>query len=99
MDIQHSQPPNVATRLRLANVDDRVAALLAAAAREELGAALLTDRDAPAAARLGALIEMAARRSGPVAVNRFALELMELLADDPDARDLLSRRQPEVAPA
>ena len=99
MDNQHSQPPNVATRLRLAKVDDRVAALLAAAAREELGADLLTDQDAPAAARLGELIEVAARRSGPGAVNKFALELMELLADAPDARDLLSRPQPEIAPA
>ena len=53
MDIQHSQPPNLATRLRLAKLDDRVAILLATAAREELGLDLLDGRDADAAARLG----------------------------------------------
>ena len=99
MDIQHSQPPNLATRLRLAKLDDRVAALLATAAREELGLDLLGGHDTVAAARLGELIEMAARHSGPCAVNKFALELMELLADAPDARDLLSRPRPEMAPA
>jgi hypothetical protein len=99
MDIQHSQPPNLATRLRLAKLDDRVAILLATAAREELGLDLLDGRDADAAARLGELIERAACHSGPCAVNKFALELMELLADAPDARDLLSRPRPEMAPA
>ncbi len=99
MDIQHSQPPNLATRLRLAKIDDRVATLLATAVREELGLDLLDGRDAEAAARLGELIEIAARRSGPCAVNKFSLELMELLADAPDARDLLSRPRPELAPA
>jgi hypothetical protein len=99
MDIQHSQTPNLATRLRLAKVDDRVAKLLATAACEELGLDLLDGRDAGAAARLGELIETAARHSGPCAVNKFALELMELLADAPDARDLLSRPRPEMAPA
>ena len=99
MEIQHSQPPNLATRLRLAKLDDRVAILLATAAREELGLDLLDGRDADAAARLGELIERAARPSGPCAVNKFALELMELLADAPDARDLLSRPRREMAPA
>jgi ketopantoate reductase len=94
MDIQHSQPPNLATRLRLAKLDDRVATLLATAVREELGLDLLDGRDAEAAARLGELIEMAARHSGPCAVNKFAL-----LADAPAARDLLSRPRPEMAPA
>ena len=99
MDIQHSQPPNLATRLRLAKLDDRVAILLATAAREELGLDLLCGHDAEASTRLGELIETAARHSGPCAVNKFALELMELLADAPDARDLLSRPRPEMAPA
>ena len=99
MDIQHSQPPNLATRLRLAKLDDRVATLLARATCEEFGLDLLGGPEAGAAARLGELIEKAARHSGPCAVNKFALELMELLADAPDARDLLSRPRPEMAPA
>ncbi len=99
MDIQHSQPPNLATRLRLARVDERVASLLAAAVEEELGIAQVGDRDAAAARRLSDVIETAARRSGPCAVNKFALELMELLADAPDVRETMNRLQPAVTNA
>jgi hypothetical protein len=99
MDIQHSQPPNLATRLRLARVDERVASLLAAAVEEELGVAQVSDRDAAAGRRLSDLIETAARRSGPCAVNKFALELMELLADAPDVRETVNRLQPALTNA
>jgi hypothetical protein len=98
MDAQHSQSPNLATRLRLAKVDERVATLLAAAVEEELGVHLLRDHDAATAQRLAELVEIAARRTGPYAVNKFALELMELLAGAPDVRDQLTRPQPELAP-
>jgi hypothetical protein len=99
MDTQHSQPPNLATRLRLAGVDERVAALLAAATEEAFGVEQLRHDDLAAAERLIAIVETAARRAGPCAVNKFALELMELLAGAPDLRDRLSRPQPELAPA
>lgn len=97
-DTQHSQPPNLATRLRWAKVDERVAALLTAAVEEELGVDLLIGRDAAAAQRLTELVGVAARRTGPCAVNKFALELLELLAEEPDARDLLARPPSELAP-
>lgn len=96
MDTQHSQPPNLATRLRRAGVDERVASLLAAAVEEELGIAQVRGRDAAAGRRLSDLIETAARRTGPCAVNKFALELMELLADAPDVRETVNRLQPAV---
>ena len=99
MDIQHSQPPNLATRLRLARVDERVASLLAAAVDEELGVAQVSDHDAAAGRRLSDLIETAARRTGPCAVNKFALELMELLADAPDVRETVNRLQPALTNA
>ena len=99
MDIQHSQRPNLATRLRLARVDERVASLLAAAVEEELGVELVRDRDAVAGRRLSDLIETAARRTGPSAVTKFALEMMELIADAPDVRETLNRLQPVGANA
>jgi hypothetical protein len=99
MDTQHSQPPNLATRLRSAKLDERVAALLAAAVGEEFGVDLLWVRDPAGAQRLTAFFDGAARRAGPCAVNKFALELQELLADAPDVRDLLARPHPELAPA
>jgi hypothetical protein len=99
VDTQHSQPPNLATRLRSAKVDERVAALLTATVGEALGVDLLGGGDAAAAQRLFELVEVAARRTGPCAVNKFALELLELLAGEPAARDLLARPQPELAPA
>ena len=99
MDTQHSQPPNLATRLRRAGVDERVASLLAAAVEEELGIAQVRGRDAAAGRRLSDLIETAARRTGPCAVNKFALELMELLADAPDVRETVNRLQPAVTNA
>ncbi len=99
MDTQHSQPPNLASRLRSAKVDERVAALLAAAVEEEFGIDLLRGRDPAAAERLTEFFAGAARRTGPCAVNKFALELQELLADAPDVRDLLARPRPELAPA
>ena len=98
MDIQYSQPPNLATRLRWAKVDERVAALLIAAVGEALGVDLLRGRDAAAAQRLTEFVEVAARRAGPCAVNKFALELLELIAESPDVRDLLARPQPALAP-
>jgi hypothetical protein len=99
MDTQHSQSPNLATRLRRAGVDERVASLLAAAVEEELGIAQVRGRDAAAGRRLSDLIETAARRTGPCAVNKFALELMELLADAPDVRETVNRLQPAVTNA
>jgi hypothetical protein len=99
MDTQHSQPPNLATRLRLARVDERIAALLDTAVREELEVDRLRDRDTAAADRLTELVGAAARRAGPCAVNKFAVELLELLADAPDLRDHVARPQPELAPS
>lgn len=99
MDTQHSQPPNLATRLRLAKVDERVTALLTAAVLEELAVDGLREHDAGAAQRLTELVEAAARRTGPCAVNKFALELMELLADAPDMRNQVARSRPELAHA
>jgi hypothetical protein len=99
MDTQHSQPPNLATRLRLARVDERVASLLVAAVEEELGVAQVYDRDAAAGRRLSDLIETAARRTGPSAVNKFALEMMELMADAPDVRETVNRPQPAATKA
>ena len=59
----------------------------------------VSDRDAAAGRRLSDLIETAARRTGPCAVNKFALELMELLADAPDVRETVNRLQPALTNA
>ena len=99
METQPAQPTNLATRLRSAKLDERVAALLASAAGEEYGVDLLRDRDPAAAQRLTEFFYGAARRAGPGAVNKFALELQELLAEAPDVRALLARPRPELAPA
>ena len=44
MDTARPEPPNLAARLRRTKVDERVAALLATAVAEELGAGLLRDQ-------------------------------------------------------
>ena len=100
MDTLNAQPPNLATRLRRARVDERVAELLATVVGEELGVNLLRDQDADAARRLTELVEIAARRTGPCAVNKFAVELLELLLDEaPQVRQQVARPRPELARA
>ncbi|MDA8357041.1 MAG: hypothetical protein M0Z95_12315 [Actinomycetota bacterium] len=96
MDTVRPEPPNLAARLRRAKVDERVAALLAAAVAEELGAGLLRDQDAAAARRLGELVEAAARQTGTSAVNKLVLEVLALLDEAPDLRDQLARLHPEL---
>lgn len=88
--------PNLATRLRQANVDERVAALLAAALNVELGVDGLRDRDLAAAQRLAELIEAAARQAGSSAVSKAVFEMLELLDEAPDLRAKLTR-PPEPA--
>ena len=96
MDTAHADPPNLAARLRRAKVDERVAALLAAAVAEELGAGLLHDQDAAAARRLTELVEAAARQTGASAVNKLVLEVLALLDEAPDLRNQLARLHPEL---
>ena len=96
MDTVRPEPPNLAARLRRTKVDERVAALLAAAVAEELGAGLLRDQDAAAARRLGELVEAAARQTGASAVNKLVLEVLALLDEAPDLRDQLARLHPEL---
>ena len=96
MDSQHAEPPNLAGRLRRAKVDERVAALLAAAIAEELGAGALRDRDAGAARQLTELVEAAARRTGTSAVNRLVLEVLALLDEAPRLRDQLALLHPDL---
>jgi hypothetical protein len=95
MDTARSAPPNLAARLRLAKVDERVAALLAAAIIEELGPDILGDSDEAAMRRLTNLVQVAARQAGTSAVNRFVFELLALLDEQPDLRAKLAQRHPE----
>ena len=96
MDSQHAEPPNLAGRLRHAKVDEPVAALLAAAIAEELGAGALRDQDAAAARQLTELVEAAARRTGTSAVNRLVLEVLALLDEAPGLRDQLALLHPDL---
>ena len=96
MDTEHTEPPNLAARLHQARVDDRVAALLAAAIAEELGAGLLRDQDAAAARQLTELVQAAARRTGTSAVNRLVLEVLALLDEAPDLRNQLALLHPDL---
>ncbi len=91
MDSAHSQPPNLSARLHGAKLNERVAALLAAAVAEEFGLALLREQDADAAQRLTALIERAAHQTGTSAVNKFVLEVLALLDEAPDLREEVAR--------
>ena len=86
-----TQFPNLATRLRQANVDERVAALLAAALEAELGVDWLRDHDLAAAQRLADLIEAAAHQAGSSAVSKVVFEVLGLLGDAPDLRAKLIR--------
>jgi hypothetical protein len=86
-----TQSPNLATRLRHANVDKRVAVLVAAALEAELGVEGLRDHDLAGAQRLTALIEAAARRAGSSAVCKAVFEVLELLGEDPELRAKLTR--------
>jgi len=76
-------------------LDERVAALLAAALADELGAGPLGDQDAVAARQLAEIVQTAAHKAGTTAVNRLALEVLELLDEAPDLRDHLARLHPE----
>jgi uncharacterized protein (UPF0254 family) len=96
VDAAHPRHPNLAARLRSTKVDERVAALLAAAVADELGADILRDRDAAAGRRLAELVQVAARRAGTSAVNRLVLEVLELLDQEPDLRDRLDQLHPEL---
>ena len=86
-----TQTPNLATRLRQANVDQGVAGLLAAALEVELGVEGLRDHDVVAAQRLTALIEAAARHAGCSAVSKVVFDVLELLGEAPDLRAKLTR--------
>jgi hypothetical protein len=96
MDAAHPRLPNLAARLRRTKVDERVAALLAAAVADELGAGILRDRDAAAGRRLADLVQVAAGLAGTSAVNRLVLEVLALLDEAPDLRDELARLHPET---
>lgn len=96
MDAAHPRLPNLAARMRRTKVDERVAALLAAAVADELGAGILRDQDEAAARRLAEIIQAAARQAGTSAVNRLVLELLALLDETPDVRDELARLHPEA---
>ena len=96
MDAAHPEPSNLAGRLRRAKVDERVAALLAAALADELGAEALRDQDAAAARRLAELVQTAARQAGTTAVNKLVLEVLALFDEAPDLRDQLARLHPEL---
>ena len=87
MDSVHSAPLNLAARLHRAKIDEQVTALLTTAVRAELGLNSWRDDD-PAVRELADIIRLAALRSGPCAINKFALELMELLSESPEARRL-----------
>jgi len=92
------QSPNLATRLRGAGVDQRIAALLAAALDAELGVERLRDDDVAAARQVTDCIEAAARSAGCAAVSRVVFEVLELLGERPDLRARLAR-PPEPARA
>ncbi len=98
MDAAHPRLPNLAARLRRTKVDERVAALLATAVADELGADILRDRDAVAGQRLAELVHVAARRAGTGAVNTLVLEVLAFLDEAPDLRDELARLHPEAGP-
>jgi len=96
MHATHPELPNLAARMRRAKVDERVAAVLAAALADELGAGVLRDQDAAAARRLAEIVQTVARRAGTSAVNKLVLEVLEALDEAPDLRDELARLHPEV---
>jgi hypothetical protein len=77
-------------------LDERVAALLAAAVADELGAGILREHDPAAGQRLAELVQGAARLAGTSAVNRLVLELLDLLDQVPDLRDRLDQLHPEL---
>lgn len=95
MDAAHPIRPNLAARLRGAKLDERVAALLAATLADELGAGVLGDQDAVAARQLAEIVQTAAYKAGTSAVNRLALEVLELLDEAPELRDQLARLHAE----
>jgi hypothetical protein len=82
--------------MRRTKVDERVAALLAAAVADELGAEILRDRDAAAGRRLTELVQAAARQAGTTAVNKLVLEVLAFLDEAPDLRNELARLHPEA---
>jgi hypothetical protein len=96
MDAAHPRLPNLAARMRRTKVDERVAALLAAAVADELGAEVLRDRDAAAGRRLTELVQAAARQAGTTAVNKLVLEVLAFLDEAPDLRNELARLHPEA---
>ena len=96
MDAALPRLPNLAARMRRTKVDERVAALLAAAVADELGAEILRDRDAAAGRRLTELVQAAARQAGTTAVNKLVLEVLAFLDEAPDLRNELARLHPEA---
>jgi hypothetical protein len=92
------QTPNLATRLRRAGVDERIAALLVAELDVELGVDRLRDADPAAARQVTDCVEAAARSAGCAAVSRVVFEVLELLGERPDLRARLAR-PPEPARA
>jgi hypothetical protein len=93
METARPVPLNLATRLHLAGVDARVAAVLAAAVAEDLGVDALRRQDPDAADRLTAILEAPARQAATGAVNRLAFETLALLDEVPDLRDRLGARR------
>jgi hypothetical protein len=96
MHATHPELPNLAARMRRAKVHERVAAVLAVALADQLGAGVLRDQDAAAARRLAEIVQTVARRAGTSAVNKLVLEVLEALDEAPDLRDELARLHPEA---
>ncbi|MGC8635352.1 MAG: hypothetical protein ACP5VP_11995 [Candidatus Limnocylindrales bacterium] len=94
METARPVPPNLATRLHLAGVDARVAAVLAAAVAEDLGVDALRLQDPDAADRLTQILEAPARQAATGAVNKLAFETLALLDEVPDLRDRLGPVRP-----
>ena len=96
MEASQPAPLNLAARLRRAQLDERVAALLSAAVAQELGAGLLRERDAATARHLDALLDRPARRAATSAVNTLVFEVLAALDEEPALRATLARLHPEM---
>jgi hypothetical protein len=96
MDTAHPAPLNLAARLRRAQLDERVAALLASAVAQELGSGFLRDQDPDTARHLDLALEAPARRAAASAVNTLVFEVLAVLDEEPVLRATLARVHPEM---
>ncbi len=96
MDTAHPAPLNLAARLRRAQLDERVAALLASAVAQELGSGFLRDQDPATARHLDQVLEAPARRAATSAVNTLVFEVLAVLDEEPVLRATLARVHPEM---